>query len=104
MSDHAREVYLDSPLMEPWTYNSAHKIANDWELFTKTVPMKGSEYGPCGYQAELGYTRYSGDFMVKQLKQANWIDANTTLLFFEQTFLNIPIDSFVLLRIREVYN
>ena len=65
MSDHAREVYLDSPLMEPWTYNSAHKIANDWKLFTKTVPMKGLEYGTCGYQAELGYTRYSGDFMVK---------------------------------------
>ena len=65
MSDHAREVYLDSPLMEPWTFNSAHEIANDWKLFTKTVPPKGTDYGPCGYQAELGYTRYSGDFMVK---------------------------------------
>lgn len=28
---------------------------------------------------------------------------NTTLLFFEQTFLNIPIDSFVLMRIRQVF-
>ena len=51
--------------MEPWTFNSAHEIANDWKLFTKTVPQKGTDYGPCGYQAELGYTRYSGDFMVK---------------------------------------
>ena len=51
--------------MEPWTFNPAHEIANDWKLFTKTVPQKGTDYGPCGYQAELGYTRYSGDFMVK---------------------------------------
>ena len=39
----------------------------------------------------------------QQLKQSNWIDVNTTLLFFEQTFLNIPIDSFALMRIRKVF-
>ena len=42
-------------------------------------------------------------FVFQQLKQSNWIDVNTTLLFFEQTFLNIPIDSFVLMRIRQVF-
>ena len=39
----------------------------------------------------------------QHMKQSNWIDVNTTLLFFEQTFLNIPIDSFVLMRIRQVF-
>ena len=50
--------------------------------------------GNCAYEAELGSTRSSGHFMAEFLKGKEWLDTNTTLLFFEQTYINIPLRQF----------
>ena len=36
--------------------------------------------------------------MAKYLAAQNWLDRDTTLLFFEQTYLNIPFNTFYLVR------
>ena len=46
----------------------------------------------------LGTTKSSGKFMAKYLAAQNWLDRDTTLLFFEQTYLNIPFNTFYLVR------
>ena len=56
------------------------------------------DFGSCGYEAMLGTTKSSGKFMSTYLSQQNWIDHHTTLLFFEQTYLNIPFNTFYLIR------
>ena len=47
----------------------------------------------------MGHTEASGRFMIQYLKSNNWLDENSTVLFFEQTFINIPVNTFVMLRV-----
>ena len=98
ISDLEHKTLEDSPLKQAWIQAPKSKtyVPDDWRYFTLQLPR---EFGDCGYEAEVGHTEASGRFMIQYLKSNNWLDENSTVLFFEQTFINIPVNTFVMLRV-----
>ena len=87
-----KSVLEESPVKKPFlqSSNADATIPADWASVT-TLVRSLSEFGECSYEAELGHTKSSGRFMAELLKSENWLDTRTTLLFFEQTYINIPL-------------
>ena len=98
ISELEHKTLEDSPLKQAWIQAPKSKtyVPDDWRYFTLQLPR---EFGDCGYEAEVGHTEASGRFMIEYLKSNNWLDENSTVLFFEQTFINIPVNTFVMLRV-----
>ena len=53
----------------------------------------------CEFFSELGTSRESAEFMIKELFENAWADGKTELVIFEQGFLNMNINSFIQLRL-----
>ena len=96
MTEKERNEFQESPLKAPWLRSNKTSVPSDWYSFTVRVPR---EFGDCGYEAELGHTKASGKFMAKFLETYNWLDNKTTLVFFEQSYLNIPLSTFLMQRV-----
>lgn len=86
-------VEYESPLRQPWFVLDHSNIPRDWRA--DTVPS----FGDCHYEAELGNTRKTSITIIDSLKEGAWIDNQTTLLFFEQTFFNGNTNSFSQVRL-----
>ena len=53
----------------------------------------------CGYEAEIGTSIDSSKIILSSLQERQWLDENTEVLFFEQTYYNGNLNSFLMLRI-----
>ena len=84
-----------SPLHVPWLLSNDTAIPADWEPIT--VPKHWFE--KCAFEAEIGTSVESSDIILSALRSANWIDNETSLLFFEQTFLNAALRTLYQLRV-----
>ena len=53
----------------------------------------------CGYEGEIGTDLDSSQMILKFLQEKQWLGHDTDVLFFEQTFYNGNLNSFLMLRI-----
>ena len=53
----------------------------------------------CAYEADIGSSIDSSKIILSSLQERQWLDENTDILFFEQTYYNGNLNSFLMLRI-----
>ena len=53
----------------------------------------------CGYEGEIGTDLDSSQMILKFLQEKQWLGHDTDVLFFEQTFYNGNLNSFLMMRI-----
>ena len=87
-SESVSKVYLDSPLFSPWLQSTA-AIPDDWESDSDFL----REFPKCGFEGNVGSSSESSAIILNFLFENAWIDNETELLFFEQTFLNANLNS-----------
>ena len=87
-SESVTKVDLESPLFSPWL-ESAAAIPGDWESDSEFL----RKFPKCGFEANVGSSSESSDIILNFLFENAWIDNETELLFFEQTFLNANLNS-----------
>jgi len=82
-----------SPLNSPWLSEKASLLSSDIKL-KSPVRVDG-----CEYLTVLGTSKMSGKFILRELKKHKWMDSETSLLIFEQSFLQAHSNAFVQLRV-----
>ncbi|CBY12240.1 unnamed protein product [Oikopleura dioica] len=82
-----------SPLNSPWLSEKASLLSSDINL-KSPVRVDG-----CEYLTVLGTSKMSGKFILDELKKHKWMDSETSLLIFEQSFLQAHSNAFVQLRV-----
>ena len=60
---------------------------------------KSNKKTTCGYEAEIGSSVDTSKLILSYLQEQQWLDEHTETLFFEQTYYNGNLNSFLMLRI-----
>ena len=58
-----------------------------------------NDFAKCAYEAEMGTNLATSKLILKNLKSSQWLDTETDSVFFEQTYYNGNINSFLMFRI-----
>ena len=85
----------ESPLYQPWLYSNETKYPGDWIPLTRST----ESFGRCGYEGEMGTSLASSRMILNNLNTSNWLDTETDALFFEQTYFNGNLNTFLMLRL-----
>ena len=88
-----KDYETDSPLIQPWFVLPKSNIPNDWIPGTSSDGAGHWRFGNCHYEAELGTSRQTSQTIMDSLYEGAWLDNNTNLLFFEQTYFNGNLNS-----------
>ncbi|CBY33531.1 unnamed protein product [Oikopleura dioica] len=83
----------ESPSHLSWLSTTRSSLPDDVMLKT------GLKLSGCDFFSELGTSRESAEFMINELFENAWVDGKTELVIFEQSFLNMNINSFIQVRI-----
>ena len=78
-------------------YSSTILLSDSFWLLYKTRGLK--DFATCAYEAEMGTNLATSKLILKNLKSSQWLDTNTDSVFFEQTYYNGNINSFLMFRI-----
>ena len=82
-----------SPLHSPWVSEKTSFITSD---ITLQSPVK---VDGCEYFTVLGTSKMSGGFILAELQKHKWIDNETSVIIFEQSFLQAHSNAFIQLRV-----
>ena len=80
---------------KPWRYQSASKIG------TRSHDAVKERYDGGGYVADLGYNSEEASRVVRELRENNWVDKRTAVVFIESTLFNPSTSLFC--NIRNIY-
>ena len=63
------------------------------------IKWGNGDFEKCGYEAEMGTNLESSQMILKNLYDGNWLNNETDVIMFEQTYFNGYINSFLMLRV-----
>ncbi|CAG5104868.1 Oidioi.mRNA.OKI2018_I69.chr1.g1620.t1.cds [Oikopleura dioica] len=86
---------LKSPLLASYFSETQSSLSSD--IFLQAPNRLSSN--SCKFTADLGTSKESAEYMINYLQENAWFDQETKLLIFEQSFLNMNINSFLKLRV-----
>ncbi|CAG5094716.1 Oidioi.mRNA.OKI2018_I69.XSR.g13805.t1.cds [Oikopleura dioica] len=83
----------ESPLHSPWVSHTESVIPSDLTL-QSPIEIEG-----CEFSTILGTSVTSGKFILGELRKNKWIDLKSSVVIFEQSFLQAHSNAFIQLRI-----
>ena len=84
-----------SPLLSSYFSETISTLSSD--IYLQTPNRLSSN--TCQFTSDLGTSKESAEYMLNYLRKNAWFDQKTKLLIFEQSFLNMNINSFVKFRV-----
>ena len=94
-TERTMQKVLKSPLLSSYFSETGSSLSSD--IFLQ-APNPLSSIA-CEFTADLGTSKESSEYMINYLRNNAWFDQKTKLLIFEQSFLNMNINSFLQLRV-----